>query len=508
MSMNSPVRTISGGKARLPFWLLFIFTLLLLLFAGRNLAVSVLTNVAVLPILHALTSSDERLSDYVDIFFVQSMIITAQSLAPQSERIATWGYRLATLVNDPDAASKWLDRIPNESLLYAHGILFDALSTLAQRKDTSRLIELRKIFQLQKADSPLKWFSDYLLTSSMDDAIVATILLSHDDKEQRTDTELDNQATTILALRPQDITGLYFQFVAQSRSGRAALAEVSRRSLSTYPLTSIDPVLPELSAQICKTADNLADQQLWTQDQYVAALRYLLWKRPAVACLQEMIDGLGAMWPEKVHDALQMSTELEERQKLISFEPENTFAERYDRVFGPLPNGLYTQDILNGDQEHVIFRWFVQADGTTFNQALLVGGIDRLSTYAGDASLRIDMLWQDSQKSGLESARGGYWLWNVSTDTPERYELSPDQNFCISFMYKTSIGGETTPVSVFFDNSQMVQGEQPLEATDGVWRRYSRVILNTTTRSQTVGFLIRNFGIGIIWLDDLSIAHC
>jgi hypothetical protein len=506
---NSPTRAIPNGKQRLSFWLLFTLTVLHLLVGGRNLLANVLTNAAALPVLHVLASKGGVSPEPVNVSFVESAILTAQALAPQSDRVPTWGYRLANLMNAPDVASKWLERIPNESLLYAHDILFDVLSTLAQSKDTSRLMELRKVFQSQKANLPIKWFSDYLLTSSIDDAVVVSILLSHDEKEQRIDTELDNHLTTILELRPQDIVGLYWQFVTQSRLGDAALAEASKRSLSTYPLTSIDPVLPELSVQICKMAGDLVDQQLWTQEQYIAALRYLLWKRPTIACLQEMIDRLDGMLPEKARDiVLQMSMELEERQKLTSVEPESTFAERYNQVFGSLPDSIHTQDILKSNQEHVIFRWFEQADGTAFNKALLVGGIDNLSAYAGNASMRIDMLWQNSQNSGLESARGGYWLWNLNTDKPEHYELTPNQNLCVSFMYKTSSGGEIAPVRVFFDNPQLVQGEQSLTATDGLWRKYSQVISNTTTQSHTVGFLVRNYGTGSIWLDDLIIVHC
>ena len=146
------------------------------------------------------------------------------------------------------------------------------------------------------------------------------------------------------------------------------------------------------------------------------------------------------------------------------------------------------------------------ADGQTWYLAEFVGGYDELSPLSGTKDARVTGLWIES-KPDLYDARAGFWQWDESADVIRDIVLRPRTPYLFSFYYRTVTEEGRPTVWVSSDQDAFWAGDKLLPPTNGTWLRFVGVWWNPKNAPVAIQPLVRNWGEGAVWFDDIEIVR-
>lgn len=148
-----------------------------------------------------------------------------------------------------------------------------------------------------------------------------------------------------------------------------------------------------------------------------------------------------------------------------------------------------------GNEGPLGWAWSNMSGQPPWNPGLFLGGMERVDVYAGQRAARVDGLWV-AEEPGREGARAGYWATKIP--------LSPGL-YLLSLAYRTELAS-TGRVGVWVSGRPEVlfAGERWLPDTGGAWRRVLIVGRNTATDG-SIAVLLRLWGEGTVWFDDVAL---
>lgn len=133
------------------------------------------------------------------------------------------------------------------------------------------------------------------------------------------------------------------------------------------------------------------------------------------------------------------------------------------------------------------------SSGEPWNHGLFVLGLD-------SGSARIDGM-AINQIKGLEPARAGLWYqWPIT--------IPAKTGYIFSFKYRTYNLQALTQGATFwltYANGVTVESDQALEPTNGRWHTVRLVDWNKSDKPIVMQPLLRSFGLGTVWFDNVSL---
>lgn len=168
--------------------------------------------------------------------------------------------------------------------------------------------------------------------------------------------------------------------------------------------------------------------------------------------------------------------------------------------------------IVNGDAEVVSFclatgpscfpaGWSptFMSNGDPWNRATFGLAGEHARPFSQATSLRIDGVLIEHEPT-REPARAGFWH--------EPIVVHADRSYVISFVYRTEgVGSDGAGLWVSADPLVFFAGEYMLPPTAGSWRRMTLVAWNRRPVSATVRPLLRLWGEGTVWFDEVSMRE-
>jgi len=147
----------------------------------------------------------------------------------------------------------------------------------------------------------------------------------------------------------------------------------------------------------------------------------------------------------------------------------------------------------------VRWRWLNMANREPWGPALFFGGRDSLAVYEQGSSARVEGFWLQSK--GQEPARAGYGY------RESQVNLEPGHVYMLAFLYQTQLSEGSAGVWLSQDSGAIFAGESFLPATDRVWRGYVVLGRNTGSEIAPVWPLLRSWGEGMVWFDELRLRE-
>lgn len=143
--------------------------------------------------------------------------------------------------------------------------------------------------------------------------------------------------------------------------------------------------------------------------------------------------------------------------------------------------------------------WGIWAGSDVWNEAAFFGGVDSFEVYEGERSLRVEGFWTE-MAADREGARAGYWGREI--------EIAPNTLWALSFYYKTWNLDDGDARVWFSGDPEVISAmEHRLPATDGKWRKAVIVGWNKKASAGVVKSLLRNWGVGSVWFDDVGLRQ-
>jgi hypothetical protein len=170
----------------------------------------------------------------------------------------------------------------------------------------------------------------------------------------------------------------------------------------------------------------------------------------------------------------------------ISFGPElvtNGGFEHYDRLNGRIAG----------------WRYSFMSLGNPRNLAAFVVGVDNTSPWNGALSARIDGLYLE-RAAERQPARAGLWHKGIG--------IKPGIPYVVSFAYRTQ-GVEGNVAAVWLTQASDVfwLNEKLFPPTGGEWKQETIVGWNRSGSETAIYPLLRSWGEGSVWFDDVSIRE-
>ncbi len=163
------------------------------------------------------------------------------------------------------------------------------------------------------------------------------------------------------------------------------------------------------------------------------------------------------------------------------------------------PNLIENAGFEQGTTSPLGWDWALMAGGDVWNEAAFFGGADSLEVYEGERSSRVEGFWTE-MAADKEPARAGYWAKEI--------ELGPNTLWVLSFYYRTwNLGDGDARVWVSYDPKIIFAADLRLPATHGMWRKAVIVGWNKKTSAGVVKPLLRNWRVGGVWFDDVSLRQ-
>ena len=309
-------------------------------------------------------------------------------------------------------------------------------------------------------------------------------------------------------LRPYDLY-INFRLWEQARAvDDAAAAEVYRQVIIRFAHEAIDPADEAVLDYVAAVVPELRADGLWDREQTRRVMACLVWQHPNAAGVEHLLKTLAARYPAEAEWGAYL-TELHARQSGQFARTPNTlpvYDEQADRQFAAGQLGVSVDRVELGPEmvENGTFdAWMVaQPVGWKFYQ------------YAGnDEAAGLYLAGQDAVGFGrwavrLDTIRGG--RLNDGTLTFGEYtgpEFSVvNQPYVVSLVYRSQfeLGGLLVFVGEYFRNGGAVLLNQDLPDTHGQWQT-ARLMMAAPSGPLSVWPVLRNWGVGQVWLAGLSI---
>lgn len=147
------------------------------------------------------------------------------------------------------------------------------------------------------------------------------------------------------------------------------------------------------------------------------------------------------------------------------------------------------------------------ADGVSWGEGLFIGGRDIFMPAAGEIAGRIDGLWQGDPVDSVP-ASAGFQLEGV-------IPIAPSQAFLVDLRYRSSGRAESSNAAVNLGGTFAVLASEGIEWGDEVrlpgagngWQREFLLVINPAEEEQTMRLLLRNWGTGSVWFDEVTIRQ-
>ncbi len=163
------------------------------------------------------------------------------------------------------------------------------------------------------------------------------------------------------------------------------------------------------------------------------------------------------------------------------------------------PNLIENAGFEQGETSPLGWDWSLMEGGDIRNKAAFRGGMDGFEVYEGERSSRVEGFWTETAED-REGARAGYWAKEV--------ELGPNTLWVLSFYYRTwNLGDGDASVWVSSDPEVIFAHDHGWPATGGVWRKAVIVGWNRKASAAVVKPLLRNWGVGKVWFDEVALRE-
>jgi len=163
------------------------------------------------------------------------------------------------------------------------------------------------------------------------------------------------------------------------------------------------------------------------------------------------------------------------------------------------PNLIENAGFEQGATSPLGWNWALMTGSEVWNEAAFFGGVDSFEVYEGERSSRVEGFWTETA-TDREEARAGYWA--------EEMALGPKTLWVLSFYYRTwNLGDGDASVWVSYDPEVVFAADHRLPTTDGAWRKAVIVGWNRKASVGPVKPLLRNWGVGSVWFDDVGLRQ-
>lgn len=163
------------------------------------------------------------------------------------------------------------------------------------------------------------------------------------------------------------------------------------------------------------------------------------------------------------------------------------------------PNLIENAGFEQGGTSPLGWDWSLTAGTDVWNEAAFFGGVDSSEVYEGERSARVEGFWTETA-ADREGGRAGYWA--------EEVELGPNTLWVLSFYYRTwDLSDGDACVWVSPEPEVIFAHDHGLPATDGAWRKAVIVGWNKKSSAGVVKPLLRNWGVGGVWFDDVGLRQ-
>jgi len=241
-------------------------------------------------------------------------------------------------------------------------------------------------------------------------------------------------------------------------------------------------------ARIYETTGDLSEAISWYERYHRIAPQDLL----SLKKLAQLYQQVG-----ELEEAARSREELKDRTDDISIVAKVLGVQGDELLLGP--NLIENAGFEQGETSPLGWGWSLMAGSDVWNEAAFFGGVDSFEVYEGERSSRVEGFWTETV-ADREGARAGYWAKEV--------ELGPNTLWVLSFYYRTwDLSDGDASVWVSYDPEVIFAGDHGLPATDGAWRKAVIVGWNKKASAGVVKPLLRNWGVGNVWFDDVGLRQ-
>ena len=166
--------------------------------------------------------------------------------------------------------------------------------------------------------------------------------------------------------------------------------------------------------------------------------------------------------------------------------------------------------ILNGDFEEWTDsrpNWWMtsnMATGSEWNAGTFWADHDSLDSWQNE-SVRIQGLWLRSE-SGKFPGRYGYWHFDPATQAARTIPLEFGKSYVLSIYYRTDAqSSKGAALWTSYESTAFTEGDLYLPPTDEVWKKAIVFGTPSSTSDIFVSPLIRTFGVGKFWFDNIEL---
>jgi tetratricopeptide (TPR) repeat protein len=333
----------------------------------------------------------------------------------------------------------------------------------------------------------------------------------------------------------------------------ASLATLKTRLLNYlqhFPVDTIKFADRQDFGSVAEILPRLVSDKIWTLETLSNVIWYWIWQYPDSPVVETLLLSLAKKYPDSVNwhsmigelyhrrgdfqEAIKYyssSTQLSPQPKWVSWRllnisqthtakiriseqqpvKKDSFPSQLPGLVGHFPTKVEQKRILlDTMSRNINWEWCTWATGDSVSDSSertsggeFAGGIDNLDLQ--DA-IRIDGFWRIIDKT-REPPRAGFWPMNNPKET-SNFDLLPNHTYLITFLYRTD-GLLDSQATVYLCDCPDLpfRSDHWLPATEGQWRRYSRILYNSSSKPIAIRPLLRNWGVGRVWFADLKLVE-
>lgn len=273
-------------------------------------------------------------------------------------------------------------------------------------------------------------------------------------------------------------------------------ADIIRENLVYFPLSAIDPANKRLLKYTGKAILNLLESKVWTREQAIHIVTYLVWKYYSSPEIEETLQEFHAHYPgDPAWQAL--SAELLQYRvntpTIYSLPTSNTTQYSRNVVKSTALNTFNSIAVMRND---IFWHWGVW-QGKESTSALFITGVDPLES---NSTIRIMNLWQ---RSGGGSEVPSYAEYNSKEITFEA-----NSEYTLTLRYKTDQVGKATAfvgLLEYISSPRFIFTHTALPDTAGSWQ-FWQISGKSYSEPIKVQLLLRMLGTGSVWFDNVQLV--